>query len=124
MTPVEINAIQPTRLIFGCANGTYETFDQGDTIRRISTLVINGSGMEPFPTAGSAIPNCWLWGGFSARPVDRLHPHGPHPAPLTEDPTYPRTAGRTVRDTVIDPTTPTRSTSPTSPRSSRRSTAA
>jgi photosystem II stability/assembly factor-like uncharacterized protein len=28
---------------------------------------------------------------------------GPHPAPLTEVLSYPRTAGRTIRDIVIDP---------------------
>lgn len=99
-TPVEINAIQPTRLIFGCANGTYETFDQGDTIRRISTVVINGSGVEPVSYGGVGNPDLLVVGSG-----DRVFIRtAAHPAPLTQNATYPGTGtGRTVRDTVIDP---------------------
>ncbi|HVF61638.1 MAG TPA: RTX toxin [Thermoanaerobaculia bacterium] len=100
VTPVEINAIQPTRLIFGCANGTYETFDQGDTIRRISTVVINGSGVEPVSYGGVGNPDLLVVGSG-----DRVFIRtAAHPAPLTQNATYPGTGtGRTVRDTVIDP---------------------
>ncbi len=100
VTPVEINAIQPTRLIFGCANGTYETLDQGDTIRRISTVVINGSGIEPVSYGGVGNPDLLVVGSG-----DRVFIRtAAHPAPLTQNATYPGTGtGRTVRDTVIDP---------------------
>jgi hypothetical protein len=99
-TPVEINAITKTRLIFGCANGTYETFDQGDTIRRISTVVINGSGIEPVSYGGVGNPDLLVVGSG-----DRVFIRtAAHPAPLTQNATYPGTGtGRTVRDTVIDP---------------------
>lgn len=103
VTPVEINAIQPTRLIFGCANGTYETLDQGDTIRRISTVVINGSGVEPVSYGGVGNPDLLVVGSG-----DRVFIRtAAHPAPLTQSATYPGTGtGRTVRDTVIDPDNP------------------
>ncbi|HEY7214825.1 MAG TPA: RTX toxin [Thermoanaerobaculia bacterium] len=99
-TPVEINAIQPTRLIFGCANGTYETYDQGDTIRRISTVVINGSGVEPVSYGGLGNPDLLVVGSG-----DRVFMRtAAHPAPLTQVLSYPGTGtGRTVRDIVIDP---------------------
>lgn len=35
VTPVELNKIDPTRLLLGGSNGVYESLDQGDTITRI-----------------------------------------------------------------------------------------
>lgn len=100
VTPVEINAIQPTRLILGCANGTYETLDQGDTIRRISTVVINGSGVEPVSYGGVGNPDLLVVGSGDSVFIRTAA----HPAPLTQSATYPGTGtGRTVRDIVIDP---------------------
>jgi hypothetical protein len=99
-TPVEINAVTPTRLILGGANGVYETFNQGDTIQRISTVVINGSGVEPVSYGVPGNPDLLLVGS-----TDRVFLRtAAHPAPLTQVLTYPGTGtGRTVRDTVIDP---------------------
>lgn len=37
VTPVELNAVDPTRLIIGGANGTYESFDQGETLMEVGT---------------------------------------------------------------------------------------
>lgn len=100
VTPVEVNAVAPTRLIFGGANGVYETHDQGDTIRHISPLVINGSGVEPVSYGGVGNPDLLVI-GVGDRIFIRT---AAHPAPLTEAVTYPgRLTGRTVRDTVIDP---------------------
>ncbi len=100
VTPVEINALQPTRLIFGCANGTYETFDQGDTIRRISTVVINGTGIDPVSYGGLGNADLLVVGAG-----DRVFiRNAAHPAPLTQVLSYPGTGtGRTVRDIVLDP---------------------
>lgn len=100
VTPVELNAITPTRIILGGANGTYETFDQGDTITRISTLVINGSGLDAVSYGGLGNPEL-LWIGVGVRLFLRT---AAHPAPLTEVLTYPgRLTTFTIRDTVIDP---------------------
>ncbi|HVG09261.1 MAG TPA: RTX toxin [Thermoanaerobaculia bacterium] len=98
-TPVELNAITPTRLIIGGANGVYESFDQGDTIRRISPVVINGTGLDPVSYGGLGNPDLLVVGS-----VDRVFMRtAAHPAPLTEVLSYPRTVGRTIRDIVIDP---------------------
>ncbi|MEA2564668.1 MAG: hypothetical protein QOH06_6172 [Acidobacteriota bacterium] len=99
-TPVELNAITPTRLILGGANGVYESFDQGDTIRRISTVVINGTGVDPVSYGGLGNPDLLVVGS-----TDRIFiRNAAHPAPLTQVLTYPGTGtGRTIRDIVIDP---------------------
>jgi photosystem II stability/assembly factor-like uncharacterized protein len=108
-TPVELNAINPARLIIGGANGVYESFDQGDTIRRISTVVINGTGVDPVSYGGLGNPDLLVVGGFvlgspPGTVGDRLFMRtAAHPAPLTEVLSYPRTVGRTIRDIVIDP---------------------
>lgn len=100
VTPVELNAVTPTRIILGGANGTYETFDQGDTINRISTVVINGSGIDAVSYGGLGNPDL-LVVGSGARLFIRT---AAHPAPLTEVLTYPgRLTPNTIRDTVIDP---------------------
>ena len=44
-TPVELNAIDPTRMVIGASNGTFESLDQGDT----TTLV--GAGISSFTNA-------------------------------------------------------------------------
>lgn len=100
VTPVELNSITPTRIILGGANGTYETFDQGDTINRISTVVVNGSGIDAVSYGGLGNPEL-LVVGSGVRLFIRT---AAHPAPLTEVLTYPgRLTANTVRDTVIDP---------------------
>ncbi len=101
-TPVEINAVTPTRLILGGANGVYETFDQGDTIQRIATLVINGNGVDAVSYGGLGNAELLVIGNG-----DRLFIRtAAHPAPLTQVLTFPGTGfvpARTVRDIVIDP---------------------
>lgn len=101
VTPVELNAVTPTRIILGGANGTYETFDQGDTINRISTVVINGSGVDAVSYGGLGNPDLLVIGS-GARVFIRT---GAHPGSLlTESLTYPdRLSAFTVRDIVIDP---------------------
>ena len=100
-TPVELNAITPTRIIFGGANGVYESYDQGDTIRAIAPgIVINGNGLDAVSYGTLGNPD-FLVVGFSDRLYIRT---AAHPAPLTQVLTYPGTGtGRTVRDIVIDP---------------------
>ena len=43
-TPVIVNSINASRLIIGGSNGVYESFDQGDTVSRVSTLSPNSGG--------------------------------------------------------------------------------
>ena len=100
-TPVEANAITPTRLVFGGANSVYESIDQGDTIREIGPgIVINGNGVDAVSYGGLGNADLLVVGAG-----DRLFIRtGAHPASLTQVATYPGTGtGRTVRDIVIDP---------------------
>ncbi|HWM94952.1 MAG TPA: sialidase family protein [Thermoanaerobaculia bacterium] len=100
VTPVELNAITPTRLVIGGANGVYESFDQGDTITQISTVVVNGSGLDAVSYGGLGNPELLVVGSG-----DRVFIRtAAHPAPLTQVATYPGTGtGRTIRDIVVDP---------------------
>ena len=105
-TPVEVNAITKTRLMFGGANGVYESMDQGDTIRFLAPIQINGNGVDAVSYGGLGNPDLLVVGAGSppGTAQDRLFIRtGPHPAPLTEVLSYPRTVGRTIRDIVIDP---------------------
>jgi len=71
----------------GAANGVYETFDQGDTIRRISTLVINGNGVDAVSYGGVGNAELLVIGNS-----DRLFMRtAAHPAPLTQVLTFPGT---------------------------------
>lgn len=44
ITPFEINSVNPLRIVFGGANGVYESANQGATITRIGTSVLNSLG--------------------------------------------------------------------------------
>ncbi len=105
-TPVELNAITPTRIVFGGANGVYESLDQGDTIRFLAPIQINGNGVDAVSYGGLGNPDLLVVGAGSppGTAQDRLFIRtAAHPAPLTEVLSYPRTVGRTIRDIVIDP---------------------
>ena len=41
--PIELNKINPQSIVFGAANGIFESFDQGETIRRISSETVNAT---------------------------------------------------------------------------------
>ncbi len=101
VTPVEVNAITPTRLAIGGGNSVYESLDQGDTIREVGPgIVANGSGLDAVSYGGLGNADLLVVGSG-----DRLFiRNAAHPAPLTQVATYPGTGtGRTVRDIVIDP---------------------
>ena len=53
-TPVELNRANPERILFGGANGIYESLDQGETLSRISTVTVTST------TQGNAL----TYGGF------------------------------------------------------------
>ena len=98
-TPVEVNAVAPTRLAIGGANGTWESLDQGDNIRRVSTQVPNGSGLDALSYGGLGNPDLLVVGAG----INLFIRNAPHPAPVAAVPTFPALAGQTIRDIVIDP---------------------
>lgn len=42
-TPIAVNRASGLRLLFGASNGVYESLDQGSTVTRLSTTLVNGS---------------------------------------------------------------------------------
>ena len=52
VTPVELNAVDPTRILFGGDNGLYESFDAGDTIDRIASDIQSNSAIAYGGTTG------------------------------------------------------------------------
>ena len=98
-TPVEVNAIEPTRLAIGGGNGTWESLDQGDTIRRISTVVPNGNGLDAISYGGLGNADLMVVGSGA----NLFMRTAAHPAPLSAVATYPAVASQTIRDIVIDP---------------------
>lgn len=103
VNPIELNAVAPQRLIIGASNGVYESFDQGDTIRQISTSPVNGFGADPiaYGAAGNA-DALYIGSGDTVRV--RI---APPPAPLALAAAYPGTGtGRPVADIALDPGDP------------------
>ena len=101
-TPIELNALAPTRLIVGGSNSVYESSDQGGTITEIGPgIVVNGTTRAPIAYGAGANADA-LWVGSGSDVFVRM---AAHPAPLTSSATYPGTA--TVADITLDPTDPT-----------------
>jgi photosystem II stability/assembly factor-like uncharacterized protein len=45
VTPIELNTQDPTRMIIGCTNSVYESFDQGDNLTELNSPGVNRSAM-------------------------------------------------------------------------------
>ncbi len=101
VTPVEVNAIDGTRLIIGGSNSVYESLDQGDTITEIGPGIgVNGTGRDPI--GYGAVGNAdILYIGSSSNLYVRT---GPAPAALNLSAAYPGSG--TIADLVIDPDDP------------------
>jgi hypothetical protein len=101
VTPVELNGVDPVRLVIGAANSFYESFDEGDTVNEIAPgLVANNSGRAAVAYgAGTNVAALYVGSG------DRLYVRtAPHPAPLLQSLAYPGTgSGRFVADIALDP---------------------
>lgn len=52
VTPFEINAVNPNRLVIGGASRLYESFDQGDNVSILATLSINSFNGDPLAYGG------------------------------------------------------------------------
>ena len=97
VTPVAVNGADGDRLIFGGANGVYESLDAGTTIRAIGAgIVINAFGADAIAYGIAANPDL-LWVGASNRVYVRT---AANPAPLVQSAAYP---GTTVAAIVADP---------------------
>ncbi len=57
VTPLEVNRVTPTRLLFGAGNGVYESTDRLDSVTRIATGTANffgGGGAMAYGATGNA----------------------------------------------------------------------
>lgn len=104
VTPVELNGVDPTRLVIAAANSFYESFDQGDTVTEIAPgLVVNSTRLVPLAPvaygAGTNVAALYVGSG------DRLYVRtAPHPAPLLQSLAFPGTgSGRFLVDVALDP---------------------
>lgn len=103
-TPVEVNAVDGTRLIIGGANSTYESFDQGFTLTEIGPGIgVNGNGRDAVSYGAPGNPDILYVGSGDQIWVRTAAP----PAPLAQSTSFPGTGlGATVRDIVIDQDAP------------------
>jgi photosystem II stability/assembly factor-like uncharacterized protein len=97
VTPLAVNAVNGRRLLIGAANGLYESLDQGDTVSRISTAVVNGTGVDPLAYGAADNPDV-IYAGVGADVRIRT---GPAPAPLVDSASFPGLT--TVTDIAIHP---------------------
>jgi hypothetical protein len=100
VTPIQTNRFGPSRLVFGGANGVYESTDRGDTVSRLSaTLVIPGIGGTPIIYGLPNNPDYLMIGAGGSVLVRTAAP----PATLALIATLPQ-----VNDLTIDPVNPRR----------------
>jgi uncharacterized repeat protein (TIGR01451 family) len=98
VTPVELNAIDPRRLVLGGANSVYESLNQGNTITEINGPGANQNAMAYGGRSGGVDNQDVLYVGSGSAVFLRttagadLAPTAPLPA-----------GGGTVRDVVLDP---------------------
>lgn len=98
VTPVELNGVEPTRLVIGAANSFYESFDQGDTVTEIAPgLVANNTGRAAV-AYGAGNNAAALYVGSGNGLYVRT---APHPAPLLRSLAYPGVFA--IADIALDP---------------------
>lgn len=99
-TPIEVNPVDPQRLAIGADNGVFESLDQGDTVRLISTIRVNDLGRDPLAYGAGSNPDV-IYAGFFTDVYVRI---AAHPAPLAESTSFPGSTD--VVDIAIDPADP------------------
>jgi hypothetical protein len=98
VTPVELNAINPRRLVIGGSNSVYESLNQGDTITEINGPGANENAMAYGGRSGGVANQDVLYVGSGSAVFLRTTAG----AALTQTAALPAGAS-TVRDVVIDP---------------------
>lgn len=97
-TPIELNRVDPRRLVIGGAGRVYESFDQGDTIEELEPpLIMNGAEAVAYGGAGN--PDM-LYVGAGRNVFVRK---GPPPAPLVRAAGY---RGKSIVGIATDPNDP------------------
>lgn len=99
-TPVELNAVDPLRLIIGAGNGVYESLDQGDTVSLVAAdVAANGFGSSPIGYGAADNPDILYVGA-----ADNVLVRTAAGSPLAVSATFPGAGtGFFVRDIAVDP---------------------
>ncbi|HUI28921.1 MAG TPA: VWA domain-containing protein [Candidatus Acidoferrales bacterium] len=98
-TPLQLNAVDPSRMIISGYNGIYESDDQGETISMIKAISANDDGLETICYGAQSNPDLLYVGSGSQVYVRK----SPRPDTLVASPTYP---GGYVRGIKMDPNNP------------------
>jgi hypothetical protein len=98
VTPVELNVIDPRRLVIGGSNAVYESFDQGDTITQINGLSASTNTLAYGGRSGGADNLDVLYVGSGAAVYLRTTAG----APLAQTAALPSGAG-SVGSIALDP---------------------
>jgi hypothetical protein len=100
-TPIELNNVNPNRLIIGAGNSVYESLDQGNTVTEIGVGIrVNDLGDDPIAYGAAGNANM-LYVGSGTQVFIR---NAAAPAALAASAAYPGTAA--IVDIAIDPATP------------------
>ena len=84
-TPLMTNRVTPTRLVLGAVNGVYESFDQGDTVRRLTPVVVANSNSHTIAYGAAGNPDVLYVGANNQVFVRTVAP----PAAMVASATYP-----------------------------------
>jgi hypothetical protein len=98
-TPLTVNRVTPTRLLFGAGNGVYETSDRLDSVTRITAVIPNwfvGGETMSYGAAGNADA---VYFASADKVYVRTAPPGT--APVVTDPDG--SSGSSIVGVVIDP---------------------
>lgn len=98
-SPIAANEASASRLLFGASNGVYESTDQGGTVTRVSTLVINQFVGSPVVYGIPGNADFLLFGAGN-----NVHLRTVAAGAITQI----LNAGTTIVDVTVDPTTPAR----------------
>lgn len=107
ITPIELNNVEPSRLIIGGANSIYEAFNQGEGLLEIGPGLTVG-GRDPIAYGAIGNPDI-IYAGVVEGEGDEEEYNiyvrlNAFPSPLQISPTYP--GRRTIQDIVIKPDDP------------------
>lgn len=98
-TPIAANEAAANRLLFGAGNGVYESSDQGNTVSRVSTLVINQIVGSPVVYGIPGNADFLLFGAGGT-----VHLRTAAAGTISQI----LNAGATIVDVAVDPSTPAR----------------
>lgn len=98
VTPIALNAVAPTRLLFGANNGLYESLNRGDSVTNISSVVANSPAKMAYGGRVGMVTNAAvLYVGVGSSVIVRTNAGA---VPAATPAAFP---GGNVQSIVLDP---------------------